>query len=170
MLTIAEVAVAFTGFASLVSVLSSPSTQDHPIVQSIRFRGMVMLSLTVVAFSLVPFIPFQLGVSPTVSWRISSALFFFSALAGAINGARHVAIGRATVGSPKGGSVRLVIVLGAIAVALLLLGANTLGFTAAAAPGVYAAALLLLLFNSGIAFAALLFSHVYPITRKPPAT
>ncbi len=169
LLTVAEVAVAFAGFASLVSVLSSPSTQDHPLVQSIRFRAMVTMSLIVVAFSLVPFVPFLLGVSPSVSWRISSALFFLSGLAGTINGVRHVAIGRATVGSPKGGSVRVVVVFGAVAVALLLLGANALGFTAAAAPGIYAAALLLFLFGSGTAFAALLFSHIYPITRKPAA-
>ena len=65
--------------------------------------------------------------------------------------------------------MRLLAVFGVAAVAILLLGANTLGFTAAVAPGVYAAALLLFLFGSGVAFAALLFSHIYPVTKKPPA-
>ena len=170
LLTIAEVAVAFTGFASLVSVLSSPSIQEHPLVQSIRFRAMVTMSLIVVAFSLVPFVPLRLGVSAAVSWRISSALFLLAALVGVINGARHVAIARATVGRVKGGNMRLVAIFGGAAIAILLLGANTLGFTAVVAPGIYAAALLLFLFGSGAAFAALLFSHIYPITKKPPAT
>ena len=63
----------------------------------------------------------------------------------------------------------MAIIFGSVAVGLLLLGANTLDFTAAAAFGVYVAALLLFLFGSGVSFVALLFAHIYPITREPPA-
>jgi hypothetical protein len=81
-----------------------------------------------------------------------------------------MAIARATVGTVKGGNVRAAIIFGGVAVALVLLGVNTLGFTEAAAFGVYTTALLLFLFGSGMAFVALLFAHIYPITGEPPAT
>jgi hypothetical protein len=169
LLTIAEIAVAFTGFASLVSVLASKSTTEHPVLQSVRFRGMVNMSLIVVAFSLFPFVPLHLGLSPALSWRISSAVFLLVGLTSTINGARHAAIARAAVGAIKGGTVRVTILFSGITVALVLLGANTLGFTAAAAFGVYTTALLLFLFGSGLAFMALLFAHIYPVTRELPA-
>jgi hypothetical protein len=169
LLTIAEIAVAFTGFASLISVLASKSTTEHPLLQSVRFQGMVNMSLIAVAFSLVPFVPLHLGLSPALSWRISSALFLLVGLASTINGARQAAIARATVGAIKGGTVRVTIIFGGVTVALVLLGANTLGFTAATAFGLYATALLLFLFGSGVAFMALLFAHIHPVTRELPA-
>ncbi len=54
-LTIAEVAVAFAGFASLVGILGQRSSRDDPRVLGVRMRGMILFSLLAVAFSLVPF-------------------------------------------------------------------------------------------------------------------
>ncbi len=52
LLTIAEVAVAFAGFASLVGVLGQRSSADDPRVIGLRMRGMLLSSLMVVAFSI----------------------------------------------------------------------------------------------------------------------
>ena len=52
--TIAEVAVAFVGFASLVAILGQRSSKDDPRMISARMRGMVLFSLLAVAFSLLP--------------------------------------------------------------------------------------------------------------------
>jgi hypothetical protein len=169
LLTIAEIAVAFAGFASLVSALSSAPIEEHPIVQSVRFRTMVLMSLTVVAFSLVPFVPHGLGVPPALSWRIASGLFLLSGSAGMYTGFRNLAGTRAAVGRDAGSNIRVAVVSGAASVALLLLGANTLGLSSTFAPGSYVAALLLYLLGSGTAFAALLFSYIHPIPKSPSA-
>jgi hypothetical protein len=170
LLTIAEIAVAFAGFASLVSVLGSTSSHEHPLVQSIRFRGMVVLSLTVLAFSLVPFVPMSLGVSPLTSWRISSALFLVGGVSSLFAGLRQISTARAAGVSPvRGTAVRRAVVFGSEGVALLLLGSNVLGFTAAVAAGVYLTALLLFLLGAGIMFVTLLFSFIHPVRSEPPA-
>ena len=55
LLSIAEVAVAFAGFASLVSILGRRSSRDSPVVQAARLRGLIISSLIVVAFAFFPF-------------------------------------------------------------------------------------------------------------------
>jgi len=54
LLTIAEVAVAFVGFSSLVSLLGRRTSRDDPRLDAIRMRGLIESSLLVVAFSLTP--------------------------------------------------------------------------------------------------------------------
>ena len=70
LLTISEVAVAFAGFASLVSVLGQRSSRDDVRVSSIRMRAMVLYSLLVVAFSLLPFVLNRYGLSEVAVWRV----------------------------------------------------------------------------------------------------
>ena len=52
LLTFAEVAVAFAGFASLVSILGQRSSPDDLRATSVRMRAMILYSLLVVGFSL----------------------------------------------------------------------------------------------------------------------
>ena len=73
LLAIAEVAVTFAGFASLVSILGRRSSRDSPVVQAARLRGLIISSLIVVAFAFFPFVPYHFGSSPLAIWRISSA-------------------------------------------------------------------------------------------------
>ena len=75
LLTIAEVAVAFAGFASLVSILGRRASRDPPIVQAARLRALIVSGLMVVAFAFVPFLPHRMGLSDPSVWRLSSALF-----------------------------------------------------------------------------------------------
>lgn len=73
--TIAEVSVAFAGFASLVSVLGQRHSVGNFEVNVVRLRGMLETSLIAVVFSLAPFLPRELGFSELASWRIASAFF-----------------------------------------------------------------------------------------------
>ena len=68
LLTIAEVAVAFAGFASLVGVLGQRTSADDPRVIGVRMRGMLLSSLMVVAFSLFPILLAGYGASPDLLW------------------------------------------------------------------------------------------------------
>jgi hypothetical protein len=169
LLTIAEIAVAFAGFASLVSVLSSARSERHALAQSILFRTMVLMSLTVVAFSLVPFVTHGFGLQSSASWRIASGLFLVGGAAGLYTGVRYIVIARSSIGRMKGIGSLIAAIDGPACIALVLLGANAFGFGGAFAPDSYVAALLIYLLGSGISFAALLFSHIHPATRPPVA-
>ncbi len=82
LLTTAEIAVAFAGFASLVTILGRRSSRVDPRIIAMRFRGMLTNSLLVVAFSMIPLLLFRYGLRETAVWRISSVLL---ALAGGTN-------------------------------------------------------------------------------------
>ncbi len=70
--TIAEIGVAFAGFASLITLIGRSSEY----IDSSRLLGMVKNSLMVVAFALFPFVPAGFGLSEPTIWRVSGALFF----------------------------------------------------------------------------------------------
>jgi hypothetical protein len=70
--TIAEIAVAFAGFASIVSVLGRRYSKDDPRLDSFRIRTMLQASLGAVFSSLFPFLPANFGVSDPLVWRISA--------------------------------------------------------------------------------------------------
>jgi hypothetical protein len=72
---IAELAVAFAGFASLGSIIGSRRGRDAPEIDATRIRGMLEASLLVAAFSLVPILGHEAGLSIAVSWQSSSCLF-----------------------------------------------------------------------------------------------
>ena len=81
LLTTAEVAVAFAGFASLVSFLGRRFGRDDPRIDAVRLRGMLEISLITVAFALFPFVPGKFGTSQIAVWQISSAAFALSSIA-----------------------------------------------------------------------------------------
>ena len=128
LLTIAEIAVAFAGFASLVSVLSSARNERHALAQSILFRTMVLMSLAVVAFSLVPFMTHGFGFPSSVSWRLASGLFLLGGSAGLYTGIRYLVNARSTIGRMRGIGSLIASIDGPACIALILLGANTLVF------------------------------------------
>ena len=77
LLTIAEVAIAFAGFASLAAVVSTRS-EKMKTLKAIRFRSLLMSSLTTVALCFVPFVPPYYGFSESASWTISSVFLVAS--------------------------------------------------------------------------------------------
>jgi hypothetical protein len=74
LLTTAEIAVAFAGFAGLISVIGRGSASD-PRRAAFLLRFALEVSLFVVAFSLIPLLPLSYGLAAESSWRLSSFLF-----------------------------------------------------------------------------------------------
>ena len=72
LLTFAEIAMAFAGFASLVGILGRTSEA----IDASRFLGMVRTSLLVTGFSLLPAVAISAGTPSASAWRLSGALFF----------------------------------------------------------------------------------------------
>jgi hypothetical protein len=160
LLTMAEVAVAFVGFSSLVSILGRRGSTDDPRLDAIRMRGLIESSLLVVAFSLVPSILHHYEVSALARWRLSSALF--ATAAGALS---YLELRRASklVASlrEEGTPYRTWIgipMLGTVAVGIGLLAVIALGGLHTSAAPIYLTALGLFLFRGGFAFALVLIS------------
>jgi len=79
--TLAEIAVAFAGFASLVSILGGRSSGEQLLANLVRLRGMLQSAILVLAFSFAPFLPAKFGASAEFSWRAAGAVFAFAMLA-----------------------------------------------------------------------------------------
>jgi hypothetical protein len=79
LLTTAQIGMALAGFAGLVTLLGRPSPKRDARLNAIRFRSMVELSLALAAFSLLPFLPAELGASESGAWRVASG--FYAAVA-----------------------------------------------------------------------------------------
>ncbi|HET9949994.1 MAG TPA: hypothetical protein VFQ22_13815 [Longimicrobiales bacterium] len=168
LLTIAEVATAFAGFASLVGILGRGGSAADPRILSLRMRAMLLTSLIVVGFALLPVLLALYGADARPDWVLSSAalaavnLAYDFWLRGAIRAA-----GRAGLTPTR--FQRLVIIptllLTSVAVTLFLVVNLVL-----ARPANYVTALLLLLFQSGFAFALIVFSFLPAIGGELPVT
>ena len=75
LLTIAEIAIALAGFASLISVIGRRPSDTARATGSLRLRLMLEVSFRNAAFALLP-LPF-VGISPSdpMLWRIFSGLY-----------------------------------------------------------------------------------------------
>ena len=162
LLTLAEVSVAFAGFASLVGILGHATSAADARVLSLRMRAMLLASLLVVAFSLIPVIVSGYGAAPHLAWTVSSFMLLGATL---IYGVwlQHaiISLGRAGL-TPSRFQRRVIIptlMLTLIAAALLLIGNMIV-----AMPAIYLTALALLLFQSGFAFCLIVFSFLPRIT------
>ncbi|MEO7387706.1 MAG: hypothetical protein ABIX37_12270 [Gammaproteobacteria bacterium] len=71
-LEIAELAVAFAGFASIASAMRDRADVDNIRVDAGRLTNMIIVSLTTAMLSLVPFIPMLFSVQATTTWRASA--------------------------------------------------------------------------------------------------
>ena len=73
LLTVAEIAIALAGFATLAAVFSRKfENQNEAEEFSSLFRTLLLYSLTTVGFCFVPFIPQWYGSSAGSSWQLSS--------------------------------------------------------------------------------------------------
>jgi hypothetical protein len=163
LLTVAEVAVAFAGFASLVSILGRGTADADPVVLSLRMRAMLISSLLVVGFSLVPVIFDTYGAPPHQAWTGASlmmlitSLVYFWWLQQAI-----LTLGRAGLTPTRFQRMIIVPTLLLTLVGVSVLLAANLWF---AMPAMYLTALALLLFQSGFAFCLIVFSFLPSIGR-----
>lgn len=158
LLTVAEVAVAFAGFASLVSILGRGTSADDPRVLSFRMRAMLLTSLLVVGFSLIPVILDSYGARPNLAWTASSILLLLATLVYT----RWLQQAIATLGRAGLTPSRLQrrIIIPTLLITLVVVSALLLANSVVALPAIYLTALALLLFQSGFAFTLIVFSFL----------
>ncbi len=158
LLTSAEVAVTFAGFASLVALFGSRASRDGLHIDGNRLRTMVVCSLLVVALALFPFIPFRYGLPEAAVWRVASGALLLATIWLTLRILRdYTAVSAA--GIRLGLFIRVLnsgLVFGPMALALF----NLFGGSEAAAPGNYLVGLLSLLALAGVQFARLIDSLV----------
>jgi hypothetical protein len=71
LLSIAEIAVAFSGFAALASVIGRRSS-EAALHGFERLKTVVSVSLLVVVAALIPIVPFRFELSEASAWQVSS--------------------------------------------------------------------------------------------------
>ena len=158
LLTVAEVAVAFAGFASLVSILGRGTADVEPRVLSLRMRAMLISSLLVVGYALVPVIFDAYGSPPHMAWTGSSLLLLVTNL-GYYWWLQRAILTLGRVGLAATRFQRRVIIPTLL---LTLMGVSVLlaANLRLAMPAIYLTALVLLLFQSGFAFCLIVFSFL----------
>lgn len=144
LLTIAEIAIALAGFASLVSVIGRRSSDTARATGSLRLRLMLEVSFRNAAFALLPLPFLQIVPSDPMLWRVFSGLYLVVTMI-------HVAVRLRALDT---GSERL---LGSASLVLfgvtcLASVANVLGFGGAHAFSLYLANILLGLGSGGLMF------------------
>jgi hypothetical protein len=165
LLTSAQIGMALAAFAGLVTLLGRPGLRADTRLNEIRFRSMVELSLMLAAFSLLPFVPSELGVGDHTAWRVASAIY---SAAGLVFVAHSVRRNRAILGR--------VLIVGGVTGALLLacgaaslvLALNAIGLFAAES-GVYFAVLFLHFLAASFFFIRLLYG-AFPREDPPGAS
>jgi hypothetical protein len=157
--TVAEVAVAFAGFAGLVTVLTQRLAKTEREFDIVRFRDMLLLSLIAAAFSLLPTLPSAFGASDEATWRLSAVLFLIAwagfGLQGLIAGLRLSRSGTRPFSRPLFWSNLAIHVPAMIALFLVAIDAP---LVASVRSAVYLAALFAMLYLAGAYFVALFMS------------
>ena len=69
LLTIAEVSVAFAGFASLVTIVVRRDVQSGTDGNIVRFKNMIYMGLASILFALLPFAPLYFEIESESVWR-----------------------------------------------------------------------------------------------------
>lgn len=145
LLTMAEVSVAFAGFASITVLFRGRSAGDWAFADVLRYGAMLRASLFACLFSLLPVVLFHAGASESWTWSVTSVgLLAYGATRS------HIFALLLRVGArPSVEIVRNAIALGLI-VAFQLLNLLGLGFHREAAPVLLGVGLLLA--NAGANF------------------
>jgi hypothetical protein len=92
LLSIAEIAGVFVGFAALVSVIPRRAEASEWFVGSFNLVVLVLTSIVVIVGALVPVAVNRYGFSQSTVWRVSSSMLFV------LNWAQILYVGRATQG------------------------------------------------------------------------
>ena len=154
LLTLADVSVAFAGFAGLAGVLKRHFAPADHWIAGARLRGLIENALIALAFSLLPFALERLGLTGDLLWRYASLLFGVGWLAAGVAAIRyHNQAARA--GSPRIAHQR-----NAVFIVLFLTSAaqiaNSLGLFGDWADAIYLIGLYAALGVSGLLFMRLM--------------
>lgn len=165
-LTLAEVAVAFAGFASLVAILGEKSAEDDPRVLGVRMRAMLLASLIVVAFSLFPVVVGRFGAEPATIWAVANACLLIVTAAYLA----WIAVVFRSLAREVGGPRRFqrVVILPVLALTFASLATVLVVNLFLASPALYLSALALLLLQAGFAFSLIVFSFLPRLGSSGP--
>jgi hypothetical protein len=154
MLTTAQIGMALAGFAGLVTLLRRPGALADVRLNEIRFRSMIELSLTLTGFSLLPFIPTELGFSEASSWRFASAFYALAALVFFVHSLRRnrTMMGKSLIAGRVTAVLLIVCMIECVVLAL-----NAGGVFSHVESGVYFAALFLHFLAAAFFFIRLLY-------------
>lgn len=156
LLTLAQVAVAFAGFASVVAVFQVRWTRDETPFDLFRFWVMLAFSLETLLFALLPFLLHFLGLSASAMWRVSSALLALVVVANAVVIRRLIRRRVPTVVDSLSPALSVgAQVTYSITVSAQL--ANIVGVLGGPGFGFYLLGLLLVLFGAGVNFVRLVW-------------
>ena len=157
LLTIAELAIALAGFASLVSVIGRRQDDTSRAADSIRLQMMLEVAFRNAAFALLPLPFLQLAPSDPIVWRIASGLYIVMTV-----GHFFLRLRPNDRSGERWHSVSMLILLSITVVAGL---ANVLGLGGSNAFSLYLANLLLGLCAAGVSFLSVAAS-VFRVERS----
>jgi hypothetical protein len=86
--TLAEVAIALTGFTGIVMAFRGRTDESLPGYTLVRFRILLMASLAATGFALLPFFFHYIRLAPAVTWSICSAVVSIFMIAIAVHDIR----------------------------------------------------------------------------------
>lgn len=162
LLSIAEIAVAFAGFSSIVVVFRNRDSGTWDPLDAIRYRTMLAGSLATAALAGVPLVVSWLAVPPGSIWRVSSAVLFLWFVR-AIVAQLHI---RSFFPSPAGQARWLAFLLTSSGIAAcLVLDGLGLAFQGAAEP--YLVGITWILFLSGWQFYHLVVLRPGSVDESP---
>lgn len=148
LLTVAELSVAFAGFATLAGVLGKPRSAHAAFMNAARLRGMLESAVLALAFALIPFVPFLFGLDQDASWRLAAVGFLMA------NATRQFFLFRRLPGIRAAGAstVWLTVILVAQTVSSFVLLAVVAGLAGSHAGAAYVLSLFIALFASAVFF------------------
>jgi len=153
LLSVAEIAVAFAGFAAIAGVIGNrqAASQYHDFE---RLRGVVVASVVVVVASLIPIVLSRFGLADEAVWRIASGIALIINLLG---------LAQVIRGGRQSGLISADRFYTRIAYAIevpieLTVIANVLGLFPSHLAALYLAFLVLLLCQAAVVFVGLLAS------------
>jgi hypothetical protein len=120
LLTIAEVAVAFAGFASVVVLFQHRDPTNWPAAVVVRLRTMIEGSLTTLFSALLPFVLHHFGLAGPALWATSSVVLALALVASGARVYRRSRVPLATGQLGRSFSVAVIAITALVCLALLL--------------------------------------------------
>lgn len=158
-LTLAEIAVAFAGFASVASAIGRRESLVDPRVNAVRLHNMVEISLMVIAFSLAPILFQRIVADARPLWMLSSAFAVVVGVAAVVRLTLRIRPIEALPGYDNAGANRVRLVAGSALIAMLI---GTTGLLSRHAETLYLGAAFMTLVMSGMLFMRVIESLIYP--------